>query len=98
MVVATSTYDHSCSKVRIAERSIEGRHAVVNKIQRRAPHSSVGYQSSEMRFKLLQNLSATQPGCLKDLFSCLDGLERTHGLQKAVMSPGTIYALYLSIL
>lgn len=49
----------------------------------------MAYVSSELRFRLLQNLAATQPGCLKAMTSCLTGLERTQGLQKAVMYPSS---------
>ena len=50
-----------CTQVRLAERSVEGRHSRIHRIQERAPASSVGYLSLEMRFIELQKLSSSNP-------------------------------------
>ena len=52
---------HTMIQVRIAERSVEGRHALVNRIRDRAPSSTVAYISMEMRFRHLQMMAATNP-------------------------------------
>lgn len=49
------------AQVRIAERSVEGRHARVNRILERAPAGSCAYLSSEMRFCELEKVASTQP-------------------------------------
>lgn len=49
------------AKVRIAERSVEGRHSLVHRTLERAPRASLAYLSSEVRFKYLQAEAATQP-------------------------------------
>ena len=68
-----------CAQVRVAERSVEGRHSVIHRIQRRAPRASIGYISLEMRFCQLRKIAATNPACLKDMTSYLMGLERSDG-------------------
>lgn len=45
----------------MTERSVEGRHSLVHRIRKRCPAASVGFISSELRFPLLQQLSATDP-------------------------------------
>ena len=75
----------SVTKVRIAERSVEGRHSVIHHILKRAPRASVPYLSLELRFPSLQRVAATSPGCLQSIMNHLMGMERTDGLRKAVM-------------
>lgn len=75
----------SVTKVRIAERSVEGRHSVIHHILKRAPRASVSYLSLELRFPSLQRVAATSPGCLQSIMNHLMGMERTDGLRKAVM-------------
>lgn len=73
------------SKVRVAERSVEGRHSVLHRVLRRAPRASISYLSLEMRFQHLQQLAATRPECLQGLLSAWVQLETTAGLRQAVV-------------
>lgn len=47
--------------MRIAERSVEGRHARIHRVRERAPRASVGYLSLEMRFQHLSALACSDP-------------------------------------
>ena len=76
-----------CIQVRIAERSVEGRHSRIHRILKRAPRAGVAYLSLEMRFPLLQELAATKPDCLKHLLGSWTKLETAAGMRRAVMSP-----------
>ena len=73
------------TRVRIAERSVEGRHSVIHHIQKRAPRAGVPYLSLELRFGQLQQIAATNPECLQAMMTQLMGLETTAGLRKAIM-------------
>ena len=79
----------SSNQVRVAERSVEGRHARINQIQRRAQRASVAYYSYTLRFCYLQRIAATAPACLQSLLDALHKLETSKGLVKAVMWLGT---------
>ena len=72
-------------QVRVAERSVEGRHSRVHGILKRAPRAGVAYLSLEMRFPLLQELAATKPQCLQSLLSSWTKLETHVGMVRAVM-------------
>ena len=73
------------NKVRVAERSVEGRHSVINGVLKRAPAASVAYLSSELRFRHLKELTMTQPQCLKDMGHALQGIETRNGWQRAIV-------------
>ena len=47
--------------VRVAERSVEGRHSRIHRIRERAPSASLAYLSSECRFGSMRALAATSP-------------------------------------
>ena len=48
-------------EVRVAERSIEGRHSYIGRVLKRAPAAQLAYQSLELRFASLQRLASTKP-------------------------------------
>ena len=73
------------TQVRIAERSVEGRHSRIHQVLKRAPRSSVAYLSLELRFCLLQELVSTQPECMRSLLGAWTRLETTSGMVRAVM-------------
>ena len=73
------------TQVRIAERSVEGRHSRIHRVLKRAPRSSVAYLSLELRFCLLQELVSTQPECMRSLLGAWTRLETTSGMVRAVM-------------
>ena len=72
-------------KVRTAERSVEGRHAIINRIHKRAPRASTGYVSLEMRFASLQTVASTKPQLLRGVSNMISGLETHSGQVVAVM-------------
>lgn len=87
----TMTMEHTWRKkqnpkVRVAERSVEGRHSSVHRILKRAPRASICYISLEMRFPYIQRIAATQPECMQNLGDALVKMETTAGVRRAVMS------------
>lgn len=74
--------------MRVAERSVEGRHSNIHRIQKRAPRSNVPYLSLEMRFSHLRQLAATRPSILKGMSDSVYKMETKDGIKRAVMFPG----------
>ena len=73
-------------EVRVAERSVEGRHARIHQIQKRAPRAGIPYISHELRFPNLKALASSNPLALRELTARLSGIETAQGLRRAVMS------------
>lgn len=73
------------AEVRVAERSVEGRHARVHQVLKRAPRASIPYISLELRFVQLRRVATLNPACLNAMIEHLVGLETSTGLRKAVM-------------
>ena len=82
--IGCNLYCKQC-KVRIAERSVEGRHSVIHRIQRRAPRASTPYLSLEMRLPYLRRLASTSPECLQGMQDSLVKLETTKGMIQAIV-------------
>lgn len=48
-------------EVRVAERSVEGRHSIINRIRKRCPAARCPYISLEFRFDWMRRVAATTP-------------------------------------
>jgi hypothetical protein len=73
------------SKVRTAERSIEGCHSRIHNIQKRAPRAGTAYLSLELRFSHLRKISAIHPEIIRGITQAVQGIETHTGLVSAVM-------------
>ena len=73
------------SKVRAAERSIEGCHSRIHTIQKRAPRASTAYLSLELRFAHLRKISSIHPEIIRGITQTLEGIETHKGLVSIVM-------------
>ena len=82
-------------KVRVAERSVEGRHSRIHQVLKRAPRASVAYLSNELRFVQLQKLCSTSPLTLRSMTDHLVGLETSTGIRQAVR-PGSFSVALLT--
>ena len=73
------------SEVRVAERSVEGRHSRIHNIQKRAPRANTGYISLDLRFPYLQKVSPTRPEMMRGVANMIQGIETHSGFVDALM-------------
>ena len=73
--------------IRVAERSVEGRHSLVSRVRKRAPSATTPYVSLELRWPDLQRVATTQPALLESVQQRVQMLCTGAGFRATVQHP-----------